>query len=625
MILERLKHPHDVAGLSPEERRVLGAELRKKIIDTVSVNGGHLAPPLGTIEMTIALHAVFESPKDKIIWDVGHQAYAHKLLTGRAKSFHTLRRRGGLSGYLRRSESPHDFFGAGHASTSIAAAVGFAKARDLRGEKGHIVAVVGDGALTGGLAYEALNNAGHLKTKLLVILNDNSMSISPNVGSMSTYLASLRSAPAFSRFKRDLEVVMKHIPVVGGPALGAAERLKEGIKYMLVPGAFFEELGVKYLGPFDGHDTENMIRILERARRMEGPVLVHAVTQKGRGYAPAESNPGKWHGASPFDPVTGKGTGKTGPAKWQDAFGEIMVTLGEQDRRLCAITAAMSDGTGLNAFAKAYPDRFFDVGIAEAYAVTFAAGLAAGGMRPVAAIYSTFLQRAYDQIIHDVAIQRLPVIFAMDRAGLVGEDGATHQGLFDIAYLRCIPGMTVAVPRDRENLGLLLEAALESGGPVALRYPRGGALSLVGGRTKDFRWGQGEVLQHGSDGAVLAVGPMVDTALQAADILMTRGVNLTVVDARFVKPLDRRLVGDILASYRHVFTVEEGVRSGGFGEGVLALAEETGYRGRIEIFGVKDAFIEHGTRQENLEEAALTPSALADAIEERLGEGRHAS
>ena len=625
VILERIRKPHDVASLTPEERRLLSEELRTKIIDTVSVNGGHLAPPLGTIELTIALHTVFDSPKDKIIWDVGHQAYAHKLLTGRAKAFHTLRRRGGLSGYLRRTESKHDFFGAGHASTAIAAAVGFAEARDLRCEKGHIVAVVGDGAMTGGLAYEALNNAGQLKTRMVIVLNDNSMSISSNVGAMASYLASLRSAPAYSRVKRDVEAVLKRIPRVGEPALEAAERVKEGIKYVLSPGAFFEELGVTYLGPFDGHDTEALIRTLQQARRIDGPVLVHAVTQKGRGYAPAESNPGKWHGASPFDPLTGKGIGKGGAEKWQDAFGEFMVELGAQDGRVCAITAAMSDGTGLNPFARAYPERFFDVGIAEAYAITFAAGLAAGGMRPVAAIYSTFLQRAYDQIIHDVSIQHLPVVFAMDRAGLVGEDGATHQGLFDIAYLRCVPGMTLAVPRDRENLKLLLEGALDRDGPVALRYPRGASLSLVGGRVKAFAWGRGEVLRHGADGAVIAIGPMVEVSLQVADILAGRGVNLTVADARFVKPLDRKLIGDLLGSYSHIFTVEEAVRSGGFGEAVLSLAAQMSYKGRVEIFGVPDAFIEQGTRQENLEDASLTPSSIADAIEERLGEGRHAS
>lgn len=625
LVLEKLTRPHDVLSLSSDEREILAQEIREKIIETVSKNGGHLAPPLGTVELTIALHAAFDSPKDRLIWDVGHQAYPHKLLTGRHENFGTLRRKGGVSGFLRRDESPHDFFGAGHASTAIPAALGMATARDLKGEDYHVVAIVGDGALTGGLAYEGLNNTGHLGTRVVIVLNDNSMSISPNVGSMSTYLARLRSAPAFSRLKRDVKRVLRGIPVVGEQVLGAAGRLKEGIKYALVPGALFEELGITYLGPFDGHDTQLLIGIFERVREMTGPVLVHVVTQKGKGYALAEKEPGKWHGASPFDPQTGLGTGKGAPAKWQDVFGEIMVRLAAEDPRIVAITAAMADGTGLNAFAKTYPDRFFDVGIAEAHGVTFAGGLAANGIRPVVAIYSTFLQRAYDQIIHDISIQKLPVLFAMDRGGLVGEDGATHQGLYDLAYLRCIPGMTIAVPRDKENLELILRGGLQAPGPVAVRYPRGSASSAVGGRTKPFAWGTGEILREGSDGAILAVGTMVEAALQAADILAADGINLSVVDARFVKPLDRKLIQSVMAEHNFIFTAEEASAIGGFGDAILEAARDMGYEGQIKSFGVPDVFIEHGTRQENLEESGLTPSAMASAIGKLLVRGRHAS
>ncbi len=626
-LLDQIKNPHDVSRLSADELTRLAQEIRQRIIEAVSQNGGHLAPPLGTVELTIALHAVFESPIDRIVWDVGHQAYAHKLLTGRAAAFGTLRRKGGLSGYLRRTESEHDWFGAGHASTSIAAAVGMAKARDLKGEHQHVVAVVGDGAMTGGLAYEALNNLGHLETPMIVVLNDNSMSISPNVGSMSRYLARLRAAPSFGRLKKAVQRTLRHLPLVGEPLVGVAGKLKEVIKLTLVPdqGAFFEELGVKYFGPFDGHDIPSLVAVFEMVKDTEVPVLVHVVTRKGKGYPFAEEEPGKWHGASPFDPSTGKGTGKKSPPKWQDAFGEILLRIAKEDPRVVAITAAMADGTGLNAFARELPARFFDVGIAEAYAVTFAGGLAASGMRPVAAIYSTFLQRAYDQIIHDIAIQQLPVLFCMDRAGLVGEDGATHQGLYDIAYLPCIPSMTVAVPRDQENLELLIRGALKTAGPVALRYPRGEALSQVGAEAHPFAWGSGEVLREGQGAAILAIGPMVSLALEAREILMTQGIQVTVADARFVKPLDEVLIQDLAARHSLLFTVEEGTAMGGFGSAVLELVEAKGLTCRVQLWGTPDRQIEHGSRQESLEEVGLTADRLSGAISQALGTARHVS
>ncbi len=626
-LLDQIKQPHDVSQLSADELERLAEEIRRRIIDAVSHNGGHLAPPLGTVELTIALHAVFESPQDRIIWDVGHQAYAHKLLTGRADAFPSIRRKGGLSGYLRRSESAHDFFGAGHASTAIAAGVGMAKARDLQGGHERVVAVVGDGAMTGGLAYEALNNLGHLETPMIVVLNDNSMSISPNVGSMSRYLARLRAAPSFGRLKKAVQRTLRHLPLVGAPLVGAAGKLKEAIKLTLVPdaGAFFEELGVKYFGPFDGHDIPSLVAVFELVKDTEVPVLVHVVTRKGKGYPFAEEEPGKWHGASPFDPSTGKGTGQKSPPKWQDAFGEILVRVAKEDPRVVAITAAMSDGTGLNAFARELPERFFDVGIAEAYAVTFAGGLATRGMRPVAAIYSTFLQRAYDQIIHDIAIQELPVLFCMDRAGLVGEDGATHQGLYDLAYLRCIPNMTIAVPRDRESLETLIRGALQVDGPVALRYPRGEAASQVGGAAQALPWGAGEVLREGQGVAILALGPMVELALEAREMLMTEGVQVTVADGRFVKPLDARLIRDLAGRHDLLFTVEEGTAMGGFGSAVLELVAAERLDCQVRIWGTPDRMIEHGSRQENLEEVGLTARALAQAISQALGSARHAS
>ncbi len=625
--MEDLLKGRDIGQMSDAELRVLCSDVRREIIEVVSRVGGHLAPSLGAVEITVALHSVFHGAADKFIFDVGHQAYAHKLLTGRRDIFQTLRQRGGASGYLRRDESTRDHFGAGHASTAISAALGIAAARDLQHEDYVVAAVVGDGALTGGLAYEGLNNAGQLGADMIIVLNDNSMSISPNVGSMSRYLARLRAAPSFGRLKKAVQRTLRHLPLVGAPLVGAAGKLKEAIKLTLVPdaGAFFEELGVKYFGPFDGHDIPSLVAVFELVKDTEVPVLVHVVTRKGKGYPFAEEEPGKWHGASPFDPSTGKGTGQKSPPKWQDAFGEILVRVAKEDPRVVAITAAMSDGTGLNAFARELPERFFDVGIAEAYAVTFAGGLATRGMRPVAAIYSTFLQRAYDQIIHDIAIQELPVLFCMDRAGLVGEDGATHQGLYDLAYLRCIPNMTIAVPRDRESLETLIRGALQVDGPVALRYPRGEAASQVGGAAQALPWGAGEVLREGQGVAILALGPMVELALEAGEMLMTEGVQVTVADGRFVKPLDARLIRDLAGRHDLLFTVEEGTAMGGFGSAVLELVAAERLDCQVRIWGTPDRMIEHGSRQENLEEVGLTARALAQAISQALGSARHAS
>lgn len=613
-----------ISEYSDQKLRELCQELREEIIEVVSRQGGHLAPSLGSVEIVVALHAVFSSPEDRMVFDVGHQAYAHKLLTGRRDAFQGLRQKGGASGYLRRAESPRDPFGAGHASTAISAALGLAKARDLQGKKHSVVAVVGDGALTGGLAYEGLNNAGQLGTNLIIVLNDNSMSISPNVGAVSTYLTQIRSAPGFLRFKHDVEAALRSIPLVGRGAAEAAERMKDSVKHLLVPGQLFEELGVRYLGPIDGHDVAMLRYVLRHASELGGPVLVHAVTEKGHGYAPAAQDANKWHSTAPFEVETGQGKSqKKGGQSWSDVFGQIAVDLAKEDPRVVAITAAMADGTGLVPFRSTHPDRFFDVGIAEAHAVTFAAGLAADGIRPIAAIYSTFLQRAYDQVIHDVGVQGLPVLFCLDRAGLVGEDGATHQGLYDLAYLRAVPGYVVAAPRDEAELETMMRLALKHGGPCAVRYPRGSAPGVQ--RTvKDFAIGQGEWLRSGSHGAILAVGTMVQTALDAARMLDQQGISLAVCDARFIKPIDRDMVLRASA-YPLVATVEEGTEHGGFGAAVTDELAKIGYTGRCLRFAVPDRYFEHASRAEQLEEAGLTAAQVADRLKMGLDVGQDAS
>lgn len=607
-----------------QQLKELCADLRHEIIEVTSRQGGHLAASLGPVEIIVAMHAVFQSAQDRMLFDVGHQAYAHKLLTGRSELFQNLRQKGGASGFLRRAESLHDAFGAGHASTAISAALGFAKARDLRREKHSVVALVGDGALTGGLAYEGLNNAGQLGSDLIIVLNDNSMSISPNVGAVSRYLTNLRSAPVFLRFKHDVEAALRSIPLVGRGAAEAAERMKDSVKHLIVPGQLFEELGVRYLGPIDGHDVAMLRHVLQHAKKVGGPILIHAVTQKGQGYEPAAKDANKWHSTAPFEVETGQGKSqKKGGPSWSEVFGQIAVDLAKEDPRVVAITAAMADGTGLVRFREAHPDRFFDVGIAEAHAVTFSAGLAAAGMRPIAAIYSTFLQRAYDQIIHDVGVQGLPVLFCLDRAGLVGEDGATHQGLYDLAYLRAVPGYVVAVPRDEAELETMMRLALKHEGPFSVRYPRGSAPG-VERSVKDFAIGQGEWLRSGSHGAVLAVGTMVQTALEVARMLDQQGISLAVADARFVKPLDLELIRRA-AGFPLVATMEEGTERGGFADAVRGELSALGYVGRTLQFAVPDRYLEHASRQEQLEECGLTAAQIAKRLQMGLDVGQDAS
>ncbi|MDI6893388.1 MAG: 1-deoxy-D-xylulose-5-phosphate synthase [Bacillota bacterium] len=609
MVLESVRGPEDLKGLSARQLEGLAAELRSLITAVTSRSGGHVGPSLGAVELALAVHSVFSSPRDVIIWDVGHQAYAHKILTGRREAFSSLRQKGGISGYPERGESEHDHFGTGHASTSVSAAMGFAKARDLGVQPRQVVAILGDGALTGGLAYEAMNHAGQDGTHLIVILNDNSMSISPNVGAMARYLARLRSAASYRGAKARIKKILERV----GPVdlIGAVERIKGSIKYLLLPGIFFETLGFTYLGPVDGHDIAGLQEVLRQARDLDGPVLVHAVTRKGRGYGPAEAEPSVFHGPGPYDLETGRvrpGNGTT----WSQAFGAIACQMAEADPRVVAITAAMRDGTGLGEFARRFPNRFFDVGIAEGHAVTFAAGLAAGGMRPLVAIYSTFLQRAYDQVVHDVARQGLPVALCLDRAGVVGEDGSTHQGLYDLAYLRHIPGMTVACPRDVPDLKALLQLGLQMDGPLAVRYPRAVTPARLGDSDRQIPGvGQGELLRAGNDVLLLGVGTMVEVALAAARLLEWEGIRAAVIDARFVKPLDESLVLEWAARTGRVVTAEEHVCQGGFGSAVLEALARAGLRVTVKVLGIPDEHVPHGARAEWLEHYGLTPQGVA--------------
>ena len=615
-LLKQISSPRDLRNLSWAELTELAGEIRQEIIQTVAKNGGHLAPNLGVVELTLAMHRVFNSPEDKIIWDVGHQCYVHKLITGRRDVFGTLRQFGGISGFPRRAESEHDPFGAGHASTSISAAVGMAVARDLKGEGYSVTAVIGDGAMTGGMAFEALNHAGHLKKDLIVVLNDNEMSIAQNVGALSGYLSRLRTDPRYGRGKEEIEQLLKKLPI-GPKLLRIGERIKDSFKYLVVPGMFFEELGFIYLGPIDGHDIRAVAKVLQQARSTRGPVLVHVLTKKGKGYQPAENNPDKFHGVGPFDVQTGALLKSGGARTYTEVFGRAMIRLARQDERVLAITAAMPSGTGLSNFSRFYPHRFFDVGIAEQHAVTLAAGLAAGGFRPVVAVYSTFLQRAYDQVLHDVCLQNLPVTFALDRGGIVGEDGATHHGLFDFSYLRSIPNLLVMTPKDENEFQHMLATAVNCGGPAAVRYPRGTGAGVR--LDRDFRLippGRAEVLREGKDCALLAVGSMVQMALEAAEILGERGIEAAVVNARFVKPLDESLILDWAARTRKIFTLEEHVLAGGFGSAVTELLTEKGPAGvQIQRIGVPDTFVEHGSPALLRARYGLTAEQVVRAVE----------
>lgn len=621
-LLNRIEKPEDVKALTVRELEQLASELRHFIIDTVSQNGGHLAPNLGTVELTLALYSVFSFPGDKLVWDVGHQAYTHKILTGRRDAFKTLRKKGGITGFPNRSESVYDAFGVGHASTSISAALGMALARDAKGEKNQVIAVIGDGALTGGESFEALNNAGDLGTNLIVILNDNEMSIDANVGAMSEYLSRIRIAPQYARAKRDMGSLLMSIPHIGDKVYKTASHLKDGVRSVLVPGSLFEEMGFHYIGLIDGHNIGLLEEVLASAKEMEGPVLIHIHTVKGKGYKPAEQAPEKFHGVGCFDPSTGKSAKKAGCApSYTSVFSKALIDLAKDRPDILAITAAMPSGTGLKAFGQAYPKRFFDVGIAEEHAMTLAAGMAAAGMHPVIALYSTFAQRAYDQLIHDVCLQNLPVTLCLDRAGLVGEDGPTHHGVFDLSYLRQMPNMCVMAPKDEEELRHMLATAIAIEGPAAVRYPRGAGLGVpLTDSLETLPVGKAEVLQEEGTIAFLAVGTMVEKAKEAAAILKEEGIEAAVVNMRFIKPLDTELLGEMARTKKLLITAEENVLAGGFGSAVAEYLADHGIEVPLLRFGIPDLFIEQGTRRELLSLIGLQPDEMAERIRERLSQ-----
>ncbi len=617
-LLSAINQPSDLKQLSDEQLVRLAAEIRDFLLKTVAQTGGHLASNLGVVELTLALHSVFQSPVDQIIWDVGHQSYIHKIITGRFSRFETLRQYKGLSGFPKSEESVHDPFATGHSSTSISAAIGLAKARDLLGENNKIIAVIGDGSLTGGMAFEALNHLGHLQTDLIIVLNDNEMSISKNVGALSRYLTRLRLNPRLRRLKTDVQDLLNKIPRLGPVTVRTLEKLEDSISYLVIPGMFFEELGINYLGPIDGHNINDLKLHLKQAAIHKGPVLVHVLTTKGKGYELAEKNPQRFHGTGPFELGNGQKIGDSMSMSFTEVFSKSLMEMARKDSKILAITAAMADGTGLIDFAREFPERFFDVGIAEEHAVTLAAGLAKKGFRPVVAVYSTFLQRAYDQIIHDVCLQKLPVVFMLDRAGLVGPDGPTHHGAFDLSYLRHIPNLTLMAPKDGNELQDMIFTALRINGPVAIRYPKRDGLKLImEGAPKELSYGRGEIVQSGQAVALIAVGSMVETALRAGRRLQKNGINCTVVNARFVKPLDKELLLQLAASHQNIITIEENVIAGGFGAAVAEFLAAKGLRGvNLKILGLPDRFITHGSTEVLLENCGLDTEGVCRAVRE---------
>ncbi|MBQ7515770.1 MAG: 1-deoxy-D-xylulose-5-phosphate synthase [Schwartzia sp.] len=619
-ILEQIDHPEALQRLSEEQLERLAAEIRETIIKTVARTGGHLAPSLGAVELTLALYSVFRLPTDKVVWDVGHQAYAHKLLTGRREAFANLRQYGGITGFPSRAESPFDAFGVGHASTSISAALGMAIARDLRGRGEHIIAVIGDGAMIGGEAFEALNHAGDLRKNLIVVLNDNGMSIDCNVGAMSEYLSRIRVAPQYNRAKKDIEELLKAIPHIGETVLKTAEYIKDGVKSVLVPGGLFEEMGFTYVGPIDGHNLRLMREVFGEIRLMDGPILVHVRTKKGKGYLPAEIEPDKFHGVGPFDQVSGKVNKAAGaPPSYTSVFGQALIDLAAENEDITAITAAMPGGTGLKAFGERFPARYFDVGIAEEHAVTLAAGMAAAGKRPVVAIYSTFMQRAFDQLVHDVCLQNLPVTLCLDRAGIVGEDGPTHHGVFDLSYLRMMPNMTVMAPKDENELRQMLKTALTLDGPAAVRYPRGAGFGVaLDEKIEPLPVGRAEILREGKQVSLLAIGAMTAPALQAAELLAGEGIEAAVVNMRFVKPLDTALIDEMAEKTGFIVTLEENALAGGFGAAVLEHLADTGQRCPVVRVGIGDAFVPQGNGALLRRDCGLTPPEIVRRVKAAL-------
>lgn len=595
-LLDMINSPDDLRKLDNESLEKLAEEIREFIVQEISKTGGHLASNLGVVELTIAIHCVYNTPEDRIIWDVGHQTYTHKILTGRKSSFNTLRKYGGISGFPKRNESIYDAFETGHSSTSISAALGICRARDLKGEKYNVVAVIGDGSLSGGMAFEALNDAGDSSNNITVILNDNQMSISPNVGGLSSYLSRVRTDPAYFKFKEDVESFLNKIPGIGKGIAKGAEKLKNTLKYFLVPEMLFEDLGFTYLGPISGHNITALKDVLERSKKIKGPVLVHVITRKGKGYKLAEEKPEHYHAVGKFDVETGEPLIKSS-ITYSDVFGDELTRLAEKNKNIVAITAAMPEGTGLSSFASKYPDRFFDVGIAEQHAVTLAAGLASNGMKPVFAVYSTFLQRAYDQVLHDVCMQKLPVVFAVDRGGIVGEDGETHQGVFDLSYLRTIPNIVIMAPKDTSEFRKMLGLSFELNCPAAVRYPRGGDLEKINySHTEELKAFKSEVLIEGTDLLVLACGRTVGYAYNAALKLRSSGISTGLINVRFVKPLDKPTIISQIKKYSTVMTVEDNVASGGFGSSILELMSENNILDKkVKVLALPDEFIPHGS------------------------------
>ena len=613
MILEKIKEANDVKQLSLSECEQLAQEIRDFLIRSLSETGGHLASNLGVVELTIALHRFLHFPEDKLVWDVGHQAYTHKILTGRKEQFATLRRTGGLSGFPKRKESDCDAFDTGHSSTSISAGLGLVQARDLKGENYQVVSVIGDGALTGGMAYEALNNAAELKKNFIIILNDNEMSITRNVGGMSSYLDHIRMAAPYTELKMGVTNALKKIPKVGDGMVDALHKTKSSIKQLVIPGMLFENMGLTYLGPVDGHDMRQLGKVLQEAKRKQGPVLIHVLTEKGRGYEPAMRHPARFHGAAPYEIETGLPKSNGNPS-YTDIFSTVMRKFGDREPDVVAVSAAMVPGTGLKRFGNMFPDRLFDVGIAEEHAVTFAAGLALGGLRPVVAIYSSFLQRAIDQILHDVCMQNLPVVFAVDRAGLVGSDGETHHGCFDLSYLSMMPNMTVMAPKNKWELSDMMKFAIRQNGPVAIRYPRGEAYTGLEEYRAPIEMGKAEVLEKGKEIAILAVGNMVRTAVQVTENLRKKGYEPTLVNMRFVKPLDTELLDIIKEDHSLIVTMEENVKSGGFGEQVMTYYGSRMHGPAVRIVAIEDRFVPHGSVEDLLRQQQMDSDSVTERV-----------
>lgn len=614
MVLEKIQKENDIKNLEPGELEVLAQEIREFLIEKISVTGGHLASNLGVVELTMALHLAFQLPEDKLIWDVGHQAYTHKLLTGRKAGFDGLRKYGGMSGFPKRKESECDAFDTGHSSTSISAGLGYVAARDIQGQHHYVVSIIGDGSLTGGMAYEALNNASHLKHNFIIVLNDNNMSISENVGGMSSYLNGLRTADAYTGLKKGVEDTLKKIPVRGEKIVDQLKKTKSSVKQLFVPGMFFEDMGITYLGPVDGHDIRKLYKTFKEAKRVNHAVLVHVLTKKGKGYAPAEENPSRFHGTGPFVIETGEPKSPSKRDSYTDVFSKVITDIGKSNEKVVAITAAMADGTGLSRFGKKFPERFYDVGIAEEHALTFAAGLAAGGMKPVVALYSSFLQRAYDQTIHDICLQKLPVVLAVDRAGLVGNDGETHQGLFDLSFLSMIPNMTILSPKNRWEMADMIRYAVDFEYPIAVRYPRGEAYEGL----KEFRtpieYGKSELLYEEEEIAVIFVGHMASLAEEVRKELKKRGHHCSLVNARFVKPVDTDMLDRLAEGHKLIVTIEENVLTGGFGQQVLDYVSRAELPVRVLNVGIPDDYVEHGNVEVLRAEVGLEKNKIVEQI-----------